>query len=290
MNVSLVVNPAAGSNTARSLDRISSLLKKKASLSSFITEKQGDAFEFAQGSKKTDRIIVAGGDGTINEVINGLLSSDDPETQEIPLAIIPCGTANVFAKELGIPEDIDGAVHRIFSGLVNKISLGLINGRYFSLMAGIGFDAETVLGVKNDFIKKISGKLAHVVSGLKVLIHHKPAPMRIITSDKELHGYTAVIGNAKCYGGFFYVTPDASVTDDHLDVCVFQGKTRLDLLRFVGGVLRHKHLDFKDVEYLKATELEITSDSTVHVQIDGEYFGTLPVKIEVIRDAINVVW
>jgi len=290
LNVSLVVNPAAGSNTARSLDRISSLLKKKASLSSFITEKQGDAFEFAKGSKKTDRIIVAGGDGTINEVINGLLSSDDPETQEIPLAIIPCGTANVLAKELGIPEDIDGAVHRIFSGLVNKISLGLINGRYFSLMAGIGFDAETVLGVKNDFIKKISGKLAHVVSGLKVLIHHKPAPMRIITSDKELHGYTAVIGNAKCYGGFFYVTPDASVTDDHLDVCVFQGKTRLDLLRFVGGVLRHKHLDFKDVEYVKATELEITSDSTVHVQIDGEYFGTLPVKIEVVRDAINVVW
>lgn len=290
MNVSLVVNPAAGSNTSRSLDRITSLLQKKASLSTFITKKQGDALEIAKGEKKTDRIIAAGGDGTINEVINGLLSSDDPETREIPLSIIPIGTANVLAKELGIPEDIDGAVHRIFSGSERKISLGRINGRYFSLMAGIGFDAETVLGVKNDVIKKISGKLAHVVSGLKVLIHHNPAPIRIITSDKELHGYTAVIGNAKCYGGFFYVTPGASVTEPHLDICLFHGRTRADLLRFIIGVLRQKHLDFKDVDYVKASHMQIQSDSRVHVQIDGEYFGTLPVTIEVVRDAINVVW
>ncbi len=290
MNVSLVVNPAAGSNTSRSLDRVTSLLKQNASLSTVITEKQGDAFDCAKGTKKTDRIIVAGGDGTINEVINGLLSSDDPDSREIPLSIIPCGTANVLAKELGIPENIDGAVHRIFSGSANKISLGRINGRYFSLMAGIGFDAETVLGVKNDFIKKISGKLAHVVSGLKVLIHHNPAPFRVITPDKELHGYTAVIGNAKCYGGFYYVTPGASVNDPHLDICLFQGKTRAGLLRFIIGVLRQKHLDFKDVDYAKASQMEIQSDSRVHVQIDGEYFGTLPVKIEIVRDAINVVW
>ncbi len=289
MNVSLVVNPAAGNNASRSFGRITSLLQNKASLSTFITKKQGDALEFVKGLKKTDRIIAAGGDGTINEVINGMLSSEDPVTKMIPLSIIPIGTANVLARELGIPEDIDGAVHRIFSGSERKISLGRINGRYFSLMAGIGFDAETVMGVKNDFIKKISGKLAHVVSGLKVLIHHKPAPIRVITPEKELHGYTAVIGNAKCYGGFFYVTPNASVTDDHLDICVFKGRTRTGLLRFIIGVLRQKHLDFKDVDYLKASDMEIQSDSKVHVQIDGEYFGTLPVKIEVDRDAISIV-
>ena len=265
-------------------------MQKKAYLSTFITKKQGDALEIAKRSKKADRIIAAGGDGTINEVINGVLSSDDPETREIPLSIIPIGTANVLAKELGIPEDIDGAVHRIFSGSERKISLGRINGRYFSLMAGIGFDAETVLGVKSDVIKKISGKLAHVVSGLKVLIHHNPAPIKIITSDKELHGYTAVIGNAKCYGGFFYVTPGASVTEPHLDICLFQGRKRADILRFIIGVLRQKHLDFKDVDYVKALHMQIQSDSRVHVQIDGEYFGTLPVTIEVVRDAINVVW
>jgi diacylglycerol kinase (ATP) len=105
-----------------------------------------------------------------------------------------------------------------------------------------------------------------------------------------LPGYTAVIGNAKCYGGFFYVTPHASVTDDHLDICVFKGKTRANLLRFIIGVLRQKHLDFKDVDYVKASHMQIQSDSRVHVQIDGEYFGTLPVTIEVVRDAINVVW
>jgi YegS/Rv2252/BmrU family lipid kinase len=290
LNASLVVNPVAGSSSFRSLDRIKSLLQNKTSLSTFITEKQGDAFEFAKGLKKTDRIVVAGGDGTINEVINGLLSSEDPNTREIPISIIPTGTANVLSKELGIPEDIDGAVHRLISGSAGKISLGRINGRYFSLMTGIGFDGETVLGVKNDFIKKISGKLAHVVSGMKVLINYSPASIKIITPEKEIHGYLAVIGNAKCYGGFFYVTPDASLSEPNLDICLFQGRTRSALLRFIIGVLRQKHLDFKDIEYLKATEIEILSDSKVHVQIDGEYFGTLPVKIEVVRDAISIVW
>ena len=157
-------------------------------------------------------------------------------------------------------------------------------------MTGIGFDGETVLGVKNDFIKKISGKLAHVVSGLKVLIRYNHVLIKIITPEKEIHGYTAVIGNAKCYAGFFYVTPNASVTDDLLDICVFQGRTRMALLRFIIGVLRQKHLDFKDVDYLKASEMEILSDSKVHVQIDGEYLGLLPVRIEVVKDAINLVW
>ena len=290
MNVSLVVNPAAGNNASLSIDTIKSLLQKKASLSTLITEKQGDAFEFAKGLINKDRIIVAGGDGTINEVINGLLSSEDSETREIPLSIIPMGTANVLAKELGIPEDIDGAVNRIFSGSAKKISLGRINGRYFSLMAGIGFDAETVLGVKKDFIKKISGKLAHVVSGLKVLMRYNPSLVKIITGEKEIEGYTAIIGNAKCYGGFNYVTPLASLTDNKLDICVFKGKSKLDLLRFVSGVLRQKHLDFQDVEYLNASAQEIKSDSKVHVQIDGEYFGTLPVKIVVVSGAVSLVW
>jgi len=151
LKLNLVVNPVAGNNAFRSLDRIKELLQQKTFLSTFITEKHGDAFEFAKGLKKTDRIVVAGGDGTINEVINGLLSSEDPETKEIPVSIIPIGTANVLAKELGIPEDIDGAIHRLLSGSARKISLGRINSRYFSLMAGIGFDGETVMGVKNDF-------------------------------------------------------------------------------------------------------------------------------------------
>ncbi len=290
MNVSLVVNPAAGNSSSRSLGRITSLLQKNTALSTCITDKKGDAFEFAKGLKKSDRIVVAGGDGTINEVVNGLLSSEEPLTKDIPVSIIPVGTANVLAKELGISEDINAAVQRLFSGTAKKISLGRINGRYFSLMAGVGFDADTVLGLKNDFIKKISGKLAHVVSGLKVLMRYKPSLIQIITPEKEMEGYTAIIGNAKCYGGFHYVTPHASVTDNMLDICVFKGRTRRDLLRFVSGVLRQKHLDFKDVEYLKASELEITSNSTVYVQIDGEYFGTLPVKIELVSSAINFVW
>ncbi|UCH80601.1 MAG: diacylglycerol kinase family lipid kinase [Nitrospiraceae bacterium] len=290
MNASLVVNPAAGRNSFASLNRIQSLLQKKSSLSTYITDKKGDAFDFAHTLKETDRLVVAGGDGTINEVINGLLSSPDQETRDIPVSIIPVGTVNVLAKELGIPEDINGAVQRIFSGSVKKISLGRINGRYFSLMAGIGFDADTVLGVKHDFIKKISGRLAHVVSGVKVLTRYHPSLIKIITHEKEMEGYTAIIGNARCYAGNHYVTLRASVSEHLLDICVFKGRTRLDMLRFVSGVLRQKHLEFNDVEYAKTSELEVTSENEVHVQIDGEYFGTLPVKINVVKNAVNLVW
>jgi len=80
------------------------------------------------------------------------------------------------------------------------------------------------------------------------------------------------------------------VTENILDLCVVKGRTRLDLLRFIIGVLRQKHIGTRDVEYVKASELEVTSDSRVHLQIDGEYFGTLPVKIGVVRDAISIVW
>ena len=89
-----------------------------------------------------DRIIIAGGDGTINEVINGILSSDTADRRGVPLAVIPLGTANVLAKELNIPEKIEDALKLALAGSAQKVSLGRINGRYFSLMTGIGFDVS----------------------------------------------------------------------------------------------------------------------------------------------------
>jgi len=290
LKVSLIVNPAAGNKAYRAIDRIETLLKRSARLTTFITKKRGDAFQFAKGLSGIDRIIAAGGDGTFNEIINGVLSSSNVKLTEVPLALIPLGTTNVLAKELRVPEQIDMAVDLALSGDPRKVSLGRINGWCFASMAGIGFDAETVLGVRNNLIKKISGKAAHVVSGFRVLGRYKPSLIKIRFDGSELTGYTIVIGNASNYGGYFYVTPDARITEPYLNVCVFNGKTRKDILRFIIGVIGGRHLHFEDVSYFRTSDLEITSEGKVHVQVDGDYFGILPAKVDVVKDAVSLIW
>lgn len=289
MNVSLIVNPSAGNKAHRSIHEIESLLSKAAALKSFITGKKGDAFEYARKSCDADRIIVSGGDGTFNEVLNGLLSAENINPAGISLALIPTGTANVLAKELKIPEDIKKATELALTGTARKIALGRINGRYFALMAGIGFDGETVLSVRRTLLKQLSGKAAHIAAGLKVLMKYDPSLIKIKTPVCDLTGYTVVIGNAINYGGYFSVTPNASITEPLLDVCVFKGRTRRDVLRFMIGVLRRKHLSFNDVSYFKTTWAEIVSDGKVHVQTDGDYFGTLPVRIDIVQDAVSII-
>ena len=296
MNVNLIVNPIAGNKALRSIKNIEDLLNKKASLTTFITQKKGDAELFAKqissqfSVPSSQLIIVAGGDGTFNEVINGILSSKESAAKKkiVTLAFIPLGTTNVLAKELNIPENVGEAVHLALTGTAKKISLGRINGRYFALMAGIGFDGEAVLRAK-DSMKKISGKEAYIFSGINALIKYNPSLIEVKTSEGTFTGYTAVVGKAKCYGGNFHVTPQASLTEPLLDLCLFKGKTRKDLIRFISGVIRERHLNFNDVFYGKFSELEITSNEEVHVQIDGDYFGTLPAKIDVVKDAISLV-
>jgi YegS/Rv2252/BmrU family lipid kinase len=291
LGVNLIVNPIAGNKAYRSIERIKDLLSRHASINTFITQKRGDAFSFARDHADAELIIVAGGDGTFNEVINGLLSSKDesPVKDRCRLAFIPLGTTNVLAKELGIPEDIDKAIDLALTGSPRKISLGRINGHYFALMAGIGFDGEAVFRVKES-VKKISGKGAYILSGIKTFIKYNPPLIKIKTPEGTLEGYTAIVGKSRCYGGRFKVTPLADITKPSLDLCLLRNNSRLALIRFIYGVLIKRHLNFKDIFYKKFSELEISSKETVYVQIDGDYFGTLPVKIDVVKDAINLIW
>ncbi len=289
LNVSLVANPTSGNWEPGAIKKIETLLKKRVNLTSFTTRKKGEAALIAKKLAGTDLIMIGGGDGTINEVINGILSSNSPKIMETPLAIIPLGTTNVLARELSIPLDIEEAIKFALKGNARKISLGRINGYYFSLMAGIGFDAAAVYGV-NEAVKERYGKGAYMLSGIKALRKYDPPLIRIKTPEETLKGFTAVIGNARHYAGKFMITPEADVTQPTLDLCLFQGETRISLLRFILSVIRKKHLYIDGVIYRKYPKMEITSSEYVHVQIDGDYFGTLPVQIEVVEDAVNIVW
>ena len=113
--------------------------------------------------------------------------------------------------------------------------------------------------------------------------------IHVRADQTDISGTTAVIGNTHYYAGKFRVTSDANVSEPLLDLCLFTGKSRKDILRFVFGVIRGKHLTYKDVYYKKCSQLEISSEGTVHIQVDGDYFGTLPVRIDIVRDALNII-
>lgn len=254
------------------------------------TDKKGDAEKLSKEAikKSPSLIIAAGGDGTFNEVINGIAGS------EIPMAILPLGITNVLAKELGIPETVKKSMEIAVNGIPRIVSLGKITlqedapkARYFCMMAGMGFDGMTVFEL-NKTLKKISGKGSHFYSGLKVLSHFHPNELTFTIGEKSYSGYSAVIGNGAKYGGHVKVTPDAKLTDPNLYVCIFKGKKRLDICRYILGVLTKRHLRFKDVEYLMAERVQI--DGSAHIQIDGDYLGMTPAIVEMAPFTVRLVY
>ena len=291
-SIVLISNPTAKRASDRKIAQASRYLMSKGyKVEVLFTEKKGNAESLAREAIRElpSLIIAAGGDGTFNEVINGIAGS------EIPMAIFPLGTTNVLAKEIGIPEDVKGAMEIAVTGTTKTISLGKIAitrpsslvSRYFVLMAGIGFDGEAVFGI-NETFKKISGKGAYIYSGLKVLSGFNPRELTFDIDGKTYSGYSAIISKTAKYGGDFKITPDARLTDPTLYICLFKGKKRLDVLRYVFGIATGSHLRFKDVEYLKAKRIKI--DGNAHIQIDGDYFGMTPAKIEVAPNTLRLIY
>jgi diacylglycerol kinase (ATP) len=288
----LISNPTAKKASERKVALASYYLQSKGfEVEVFFTEKKGDAEKLARkAARKSPHLIIAGGgDGTINEVINGIAGTD------IPLALMPLGTTNVLAKELGISEGIREAMEAAVRAGPRIVSLGNITltnpsspvKRFFCLMAGIGFDGEAVLGIR-ETLKKITGKGAYIWSGIKTLSRFNPELLAFTIDGKQYSGYSAIIGNASRYGGNFRATPDARIEDPYLYACLFKGKKRLDTLRYILGIIKGSHLNFRDVEYLRAKHIKV--DGQAHVQIDGDYIGMTPAEISTVPDSLRLVY
>jgi diacylglycerol kinase (ATP) len=289
----LISNPAARAASPKKFKLASAFLRAKGfDTEILLTNRSGDATELAEETvgKRPFAIIAAGGDGTINEVINGMAGSD------VPLAILPLGTTNVLAKELGIPEDLNGAMNTAVSQSPRTVSLGRIelnpdtdstSSRYFCLMAGIGFDGETVYGI-NTAVKKKSGKAAYIFSGIKNLLRYSPNQLFYNIDGKEYKGFSSITGKASKYGGNFKITPDAHLSEPLLYTCIFQGNKRRDLLRYVLKVMTGGLSGEKDVIYLKSASIEVLG--TAHIQIDGDYLGVTPARISVAKDALKIIY
>jgi YegS/Rv2252/BmrU family lipid kinase len=286
--VFVIFNPAARGEKSR---RLRQFLEAKAATDITIAPTQcaGDAKLLAARAvaEGYTMVIAAGGDGTINEVINGLGSSG------AALGVLPLGTVNVFAHELGIPSRIDAAWAIIENGRVRTIDLACAsaNGatRHFVQLAGVGFDAQAVRTASWELKKKI-GPLSYVWAGLKT-ISSKPASVEISTngSGARQGGVAVLIGNGRFYGGPFALFPKARLDDGLLDVCIFDKCGYWDVLRYGQGILRGTHTRLAGVQYFQIDQLVCSAAAATAFQLDGEDAGDVPVSFSVLPRALRVV-
>ncbi len=283
--IKLIANPIAGGDARGKIRRACRHLEGRGCLVDLtLTAARGDATQAAAAAREGgfDRIVVAGGDGTLNEAINGLAPSS------LPLGFLPLGTTNVFALEVGIPFAVEKACDIALDGVPTPVCLGVADGTRFLLMAGIGFDAEVVSRVSVR-LKRWSGKLAYVISALLTLANRPGFPIELEKEDGTvLGGVNAVIGNSRFYAGRFSITPEASLTEGLLDVCLFQKEGRWNLARCVTRVLVGKRLTSPEVCIFKARGLTVRGPA-VPVQIDGDFLGRLPMTFRAEPAALTLV-
>jgi diacylglycerol kinase (ATP) len=230
-----------------------------------------------------DLVIAAGGDGTVNEVACGLALS------ALPLAVLPCGTGNVLAKELGIPNRISDAVNLIPRSKPTRIALGRGDSRYFVMMAGIGVDAEIVYRL-NAKVKRVLGETGFWLEALRHwTMHHRIARFTVDVDGKAHAATFAIISRVGWYAGGVKITSSADLRSDHFDVCLFKGTSRVDYLRYLSGVLSGTHPNFQDVIYTRGTLVRMQAENQIRVQMDGEIVGTLPMVFQFVPDALTLL-
>jgi YegS/Rv2252/BmrU family lipid kinase len=278
--VCIIINPAARGARAR-LDRLQRLTHGAIIRQ---TEGPGDAEAHAERAVEQgyDTVVAAGGDGTINEVVNGLGAAP------VALGILPMGTVNVFAMELGIPFDLQAAWKVIRERKVRAIDVASANDHLFVQMAGVGLDAAIVQRV-NRGTKRMLGPLSYLLTATQVAIE-KPPRLRVLVEDKVVaEGSFVLVGNGRYYAGPFALFNEADLHDGLLDVCVFPSTNYLALMRYFRGALFGEISRFSDVHYFKARRLVVEANREVPVEADGEFIGHAPVNFSVKHRRLRVL-
>jgi diacylglycerol kinase (ATP) len=235
-------------------------------------------------------VVAAGGDGTIGEVVNGLMQTVGDQAAA-PLAIIPLGSANDFIQTLGTPADIRGACQLLRTGQVRTIDVGRVNERYFINDVGVGFEPQVTLESRK--IKRLRGKLIYLVAVLRAVCDPIQAHMTIEWDGAQRISRPILmvsVANGRCTGGF-WLTPHAELDDGELDFIFADALSRLQILRFLPEVMRRTHLDKDPVTYGRTRHMVITSEEPVPVVADGEIMTTEGhhLEIEVLPSRVQVL-
>jgi YegS/Rv2252/BmrU family lipid kinase len=279
----IIFNPAARSERASRLrSRLEGL---SPNIVVRVTGETGDARRLAEEAVKEgfETILAAGGDGTVNEVVNGLAGA------RVRLGILPVGTMNVFASELGIPQgNLEEAWEVVERGGTREIDLPQANGQYFIQLAGVGLDAEVVRKTTRNS-KNTFGPLSYLLTLAQVVAVKPPRVLVEVEGGEEREGSFVLIGNGRFYGGPFPLFKKASLHDRLLDVIVFQNQSPWDVVRYFQAIAFGTHPDLPDVEYFQAKAVRVTSADEVPVELDGEVAGTLPCAFSIAEERLIVL-
>jgi diacylglycerol kinase (ATP) len=287
----VIFNPTAGHRKRRRLQRWIAALE---ALGAAVTLRETQAPRHAEALARAaepalfDAVAVAGGDGTINEAVNGLAAS------ALPLAILPLGTANVLAAEIGLPRGIDalarlaalGSPSPVWPGEALPVAAG--EGRRFLVMAGIGFDADVVAAL-DLALKRRTGKLAYVVSILGRLRDYRPAAYRAELDGAVVEGASLVAAKSHFYGGRFVLAPKARLDDPVLQVAIFQSAGRAAAMGYLAAMGLGLLPYWRSFRVVPATSLRLSEPAGAPVQLDGDIQLTLPIRLRVAATPLSLI-
>jgi diacylglycerol kinase (ATP) len=257
-----------------------------------VTDHPAQGFEVAQQAAREGWpvVVAAGGDGTINEVVNGLMQGHGDGVGP-SLSILPLGTANDLADELKLSRDISVACQRIAKGETRLIDVGLVNGRYFANNSAVGL--EPVISLINDSMRQIKGNTRYIVAALRGILQAKPWTMRLSWDNGMYEGPITLVsvGNSPRTGGAFYMTPQAKVDDGLLDFVYAGSMNRWQMLKLLPQTFSGKHIHHPLVVYQKTKSLSITASPATPIQTDGEVFetGATEVHYQVLPQKLRVI-
>ena len=300
MKACLILNPAAGARDGhRQLDKaVEHLHTRGWEVDSLNTAEKGDAIHLARQAADAgcDVVVAVGGDGTVNEVVNGLVGSPTA------LAVIPVGTANVYAADVGIPlwsplrpNAVRDAAEIIHAGQRRQIDLGLARTadgrqRYFLMWCGVGLDAAISQEIRTEDTRRL-GMAAWVIAGVMVAVNFMGTrgSVKVGNDVGRKRVLWAVVSNGQLYGRLWRIAPDAKMDDGLLDLAVFEGYGVLSTIRHLAGLTLGRYVRDPTVHLYRGHSMTIKTRKPLPVHVDAEPLGTTPVHIDVIPRSLNVV-
>jgi diacylglycerol kinase (ATP) len=257
----------------------------------------GHATEIANHAAAEGRqlVIACGGDGTLNEIVNGLAAQQNGH--RVPLALLPGGTANILAKELDLPWDIPSAAEKLTHGTVKEIALGLATPleqlekkRYFLSVGGAGPDGMIVYSIDLE-LKARLGILAYWWEGAREVFRYKFQHFRIVTGDQKLDASLAIVGRTKNYGGPFKITTGADLFEDQFEIMALTTQSGLRYLSYLPSLWLGDLRESAGVHFWKADTLvcEPLNKNPVYAQVDGEPLARLPVQFKIVPRALKLL-
>ncbi|WP_447158570.1 diacylglycerol kinase [Staphylococcus sp. aM] len=285
----IIYNPTSGKELFKRMlpDVLIKLEKVGYETSAYATEREGDATLEAERALKQqyDILIVAGGDGTLNEVVNGI--AEQPNRPK--LGVIPMGTVNDFGRALHLPNDIMGALDVIIEGHSTKVDIGKMNSRYFINLAAGGQLTQVSYETPSK-LKSIVGSFAYYIKGFEMLPQMKAVDLRIEYDDKVFQGEALLflLGLTNSMAGFEKLVPDAKLDDGYYTLIIVEKANLAELGHIMTLASRGEHTKHPKVIYEKAKSINISSYTEMQLNVDGEYGGKLPANFLNLERHIDV--